>query len=156
MTERKHTDFVGDEVARVTLSVLDRAEGAADEDPDASGEEDPEEDAPIIHELSRPGVEGAGVESRDGRAEVREVGATVGRRKSVRSIGRGRKDDEHSVGEDEEEEGEESEGNELNDQTGECDLGSDLCKVAFACRASRADGLNNEGNNVAPAAQRSE
>jgi hypothetical protein len=51
MEVRKRTDFVSDEVARVTLSVLNGTEGAADEDSDAGDEEDPEEDAPVVDEF---------------------------------------------------------------------------------------------------------
>jgi hypothetical protein len=84
---------------------------------------------------------------------VREAGAAVGGRESVRSIGRGGKNDEHSVGEDEEEEGEESKRNELDDQTGERDLGANLRKVTLSRRGSTTGGLHDEGDDVAPAAE---
>jgi hypothetical protein len=88
MKDRKRTDFESDEVARVTLSVLNRTEGAADEDSDAGDEEDPEEDAPVVDEFRWGRVEGAGGESREGGAEVREAGAAVGWWESVRDAER--------------------------------------------------------------------
>jgi hypothetical protein len=64
--------------------------------------------------------------------------------------------DEHSVGEDEEEEGEESKRNELDDQTGERDFGANLRKVTLGSGGSTTSGLHDEGDDVAPAEETEE
>lgn len=146
---------MSDQVPRVPLRVLDRTESAANEDSDAGSDEDPEERAPVVDEGCGGGVEAAEGEGGDGGTEVREAGATAtGGEEKVSTSSRrrgGGGGNVHSVGKDDEEDSEQAERDELDDQTGERNLRSNLGEAAFRCGRSASGGLDDKGDDVAPA-----